>query len=165
MAHGQESVLLTAVLDSWDRNCRVLLNLLRLIPDRGFDACIMEGSPTVSQMLSHMHHERMVSVFENVPEHAGAVPETEWRHESDPDRLAELLRESGSKVRDAVVGRLEADRPLDRDFAHPIHLLQFLTFHEGYHHGQIKSALKAAGCSISDAEAGPLTRGSGGPGR
>jgi hypothetical protein len=32
-----------------------------------------------------------------------------------------------------------------------------LIFHEGYHHGQIKLALKAAGRPLSDQDAGPLT--------
>jgi uncharacterized damage-inducible protein DinB len=39
----------------------------------------------------------------------------------------------------------------------PIHLVEFLVFHEGYHHGQIKLALKAAGRPVSDDVAGPLT--------
>lgn len=152
MPQGQDSALLAAVLDSWDRNCRVLINLLRLIPAHALDSRITEGSPTVSQMFSHMHHERMISVLENAPECAGEVPEDEWKHEADPDRLCESAR----RVRDAVVGRLEADWPLDREYAHPIQLLQFLTFHEGYHHGQIRSALRSAGCPIADDDAGPV---------
>jgi uncharacterized damage-inducible protein DinB len=107
-------------------------------------------------MFSHMHHERMVSVFENAPEFAGQVPAEEWGHERDANRISELLQESGRRVRDAVAGRIEANRPLDRDFAHPIQLIQFLIFHDGYHRGQIKSALKTAGCPIADADAGPL---------
>jgi hypothetical protein len=98
----------------------------------------------------------MVSVAENAPEYAGPVPSEEWGNEGDPGRLAELLRESAARVRSAVSGRVRANRPLDRDFAHPIQLFVFLTFHEGYHHGQIKSALKSAGCPIADADAGPL---------
>lgn len=97
-------------------------------------------------------YERMVSVFENAPEWAGQVPAEEWSSERDAHRIARMLDESGKRVRDAVKGRVEADRSLDRDFAHPIQLLQFLIFHEGYHHGQIKLALKAAGCPIADAD-------------
>jgi uncharacterized damage-inducible protein DinB len=156
MTGEQEPRWLDAVLDSWDRNSRVLLNLLRLIPVHGLDARVREGSPTVSQMFSHMHHERMVSVLENAPEYAGQVPAEEWSHERDADRIAEMLRESSKRVRDAVKGRVESNRALDRDFAHPIQLVQFLIFHEGYHHGQIKSALKSAGCPIPDADTGPL---------
>lgn len=149
--------LLEAVLDSWEKNCRVLLNLLSLIPVRGLEARLREGSPTVSQMFSHLHHERMVSVFENAPEYAGPIPEQEWRYEADPLQIATRLQESGQLVKAAVMGRFQANQPLDRDYAHPIQLLQFLTFHEGYHHGQIKSALRSAGCPISDEAAGPMT--------
>jgi uncharacterized damage-inducible protein DinB len=156
MTNELESRLLDAVLDSWDRSNRALLNLLGLIPNHGLDARIREGSPTVSQMFSHMHHERMVSVFENAPECAGQVPAEEWGHERDANRISELLEESAKRVRDAVAGRIKANRTLDRDFAHPIKLIQFLIFHDGYHHGQIKSALKSAGCPIADADAGPV---------
>ena len=149
--------LLEAVLDSWDRNNTILLNLLRAVPTGGLAARAMEGSPTVSEMFTHMNHERMVSVLENCPECAGQVPEREWINERDADRIAQMLHESGRRVRDAVKGRIEADQALDCDFSHPVQLVQFLIFHEGYHHGQIKLALKAAGCPITDNEAGPLT--------
>lgn len=149
--------LLHALLDSWDRSNTVLVNLLRAIPDGGLEARAMAGSPTVAEMFTHMHHERMVSVLENAPEHAGEVPAQEWSPERDPQRIAQMLEESAGRVREAVKGRTEAGRDLDLGFAHPVQLVQFLIFHEGYHHGQIKLALKAAGCPIADADAGPLT--------
>ena len=149
--------MLDAMLDAWDRNNTTLLNLLGAITNEGLDARAMAGSPTVSEMLTHMHHERMVSVLETAPECAGQVPAKEWSPERDASRIAQMLHESARRVRDAVKGRVESDRGLDSDFAHPIQLLQFLIFHEGYHHGQIKLALKAAGRPIADDEAGPLT--------
>lgn len=157
MNASDDRPLLDAVLNGWERANAVLLNLLRAIPRDRLDARAMDGSPTVAEMFTHMHHERMISVFENAPEHAGPVPTREWDPEPDPERIAGLLLESGRRVRAAVEGRTTAGRSLDREFAHPIHLIQFLTFHEGYHHGQIKLALKAAGAPMPDAEAGPLT--------
>ena len=88
---------------------------------------------------------------------ARAVPPTEWAVEGDPDRIARMLTESAATVREAVSGRVLAGRDLERNFGHPILLLQLLLWHEGYHHGQIKLALKLAGCPIGDEEAGPLT--------
>src|SRR5690242_1309967 len=85
----------------------------------------------------------MVSVLEEAPEFAGVVPEAEWIFEPDPDRIAQLLNESATRVRHAVQSRVEAGRDLDLNFDHPIHLLQLLIFHEGYHHGQVKLALKS----------------------
>ena len=153
--NGQQ--VLDAVVDGWNRNNLALVNLLRAIPAGGLDARAMAGSPTVAEMFTHMHHERMVSVQENVPESAVVVPAQEWVHEQDVERIAAMLLDSAVAVRESVVARVRAGRPLDKDFAHPIQLIQFLIFHEGYHHGQIKLALKAAGCAISDAAAGPLT--------
>lgn len=149
--------LLEALLDSWDRNNTILINLLRAIPAGGLEARAMEGSPSVSEMFTHLHHERMVSVFEEASEFAGNVPDEEWLVEHDPDRIAQMLNDSAKRVRDAVKGRVEAGRDLDLNYDHPILLIQLLIFHESYHHGQIKLALKMAGRPMTDDEAGPLT--------
>ena len=149
--------ILGALLDSWDRNNTVLVNLLGALPDQGLKAKITESSRSVSEMFMHMHHERMVSVAEEAPEIGANVPDQEWVFESNADRIAQLLNESAKAVRNAVKSRVEAGRALELNYAHPIHLIQFLIFHEGYHHGQIKSALKVAGHPLSDDIAGPLT--------
>jgi uncharacterized damage-inducible protein DinB len=151
--------LLDMILDSWDRNNAILVNLLRALPKGALTARALATSPSVAEMFTHMYHERMVSVLENAPEFAGNVPEREWVAERDSARIELQLHESASRVRAAVKGRVEAGENMDLDFAHPIHLLQLLIFHEGYHHGQIKLALKAAGCPISDKEIGPVTWG------
>jgi uncharacterized damage-inducible protein DinB len=44
-------------------------------------------------------------------------------------------------------------------YDHPILLLQHMLWHEGYHHDQIKLALKLAGHPLTDKEAGPVTWG------
>jgi uncharacterized damage-inducible protein DinB len=48
---------------------------------------------------------------------------------------------------------------MDRHYDHPILLLQHMLWHEGYHHGQMKLALKLAGRPLADEDAGPLTWG------
>lgn len=149
--------LLEALLDSWDRNNAIMLNLLRALPEGGLDVKAIESSPSVAQQFAHVHHERLVSVFEEAPEHARNVPEEEWMAERDPDRIAEMLNDSARAVRDAVRGRVLAGRDLDLNYDHPILLIQLLLWHEGYHHGQIKLALKVAGRPLTDDEAGPVT--------
>ena len=156
MNPASEPGLLDAVLDCWERNNAVLINLLRAIPEDGLQARALPGSPTAGQMYAHLHHERMVSVLENAPEHAGVIPAEEWRAEHDRQRIHEWLVESCQRVRAAVLSRIQSGRGLDKDFAHPIQLIPFLIFHESYHHGQIKLALKAAGSAIPDKVAGPL---------
>jgi hypothetical protein len=60
---------------------------------------------------------------------------------------------------DAVKSRVEAGREMNLHYDHPILLLQHMIWHEGYHHGQIKLALKLAGHPITDEQAGPITWG------
>jgi len=149
--------MLDVVLDSWDRANTILVNLLAALPEGGLQARAMEGSPSVGEMFAHMHHERMISVLEEAPEFAGVVPEQEWTGDDDPTRIAARLVESARRVRDAVKSRVESGKALDRNYDHPILLIQLLLFHESYHHGQIKLALKAAGRPLDDDTAGPLT--------
>lgn len=69
----------------------------------------------------------------------------------------ELLNVSAKAVRDAVRGRLASGREMNLHYDHPILMLQHLIWHEGYHHGQIKLALKLAGQPFDDEQIGPLT--------
>ncbi|MBI2515465.1 MAG: damage-inducible protein DinB [Opitutae bacterium] len=151
--------LLEALLDSWDRNNTILVNLLHALPPGGLEVRAMAGSPTVAEMLTHMHFVRLVFVQEDAPELARELPEREWVPERDSSRIARMLHESSRAVRDAVQGRLAAGRSMDLHYDHPVLLLQHMIWHEGYHHGQIKLALELAGCALSDETAGPLTWG------
>ena len=87
------------------------------------------------------------------------MPEEEWVVERDPDRIAQMLNESAKVVRDAVRSRVEAGRDMNLHVDHPILLLQHMLWHEGYHHGQMKLALKVAGHPLTDKEARPVTWG------
>jgi len=117
-----------------------------------------DTSPSVASLFNHIHYVRLVFVAEDAPEFAKPVrDEDEWSDESDRDRLAQLLNESARVVRDAVKGRIEAGRAMDLHYDHPVLLLQHMIWHEGYHHGQIKLALKAAGLPIANKDAGPGT--------
>ena len=149
--------LLEALLDYWDRYNAILLNLLRALPPGALEARALPDSPSVAQLFTHIHYVRFAFVAEDAPEFAQQFPEDQWRDERDPDRLAQLLDVSARAVRLAVKSRIEADQHMDLHYDHPVLFLQHMLWHEGYHHGQIKLALKAAGCPISDAEAGPLT--------
>ena len=159
MSNAADKPLLAALLDSWDHNNTILLNLLRIIPEGGLDARALQGSPSVVQLFTHIHYVRLVFVLEDAPEFARDMPKEEWVEEHDRDRIAKMLNDSAKAVRDAVKARVEAGRDTDLHYEHPILLLQHMIWHEGYHHGQIKLALKIAGHPITDEEAGPLTWG------
>ena len=159
MSDAQDQHLLEALLDSWDRNNTILLNLLRAVPDGGLEARAMEGSSSIAEMFTHIHFVRLVFVLEDAPEFARDLPKEEWAAERDRGRIAQMLDESAKAVRDAVKSRVETGQDMNLHYDHPILLLQHMLWHEGYHHGQIKLALKAAGRPLSDEQAGPLTWG------
>jgi uncharacterized damage-inducible protein DinB len=157
MSNALGQNLLEVLLDSWDRNNTITVNLLRAIPNANMEARAMQDSPSVAELFGHIHYVRLVFVAEDVPELAVEVPGQEWTAEPDPDRMAQLLNDSAKAVRDAVKSRVEAGREMNVHYDHPILLLQHMIWHEGYHHGQIKLALKLSGHAISNEVAGPIT--------
>jgi uncharacterized damage-inducible protein DinB len=159
MTDAPDSRLLSALLDSWDRNNTIMVNLLRALPEGGLEAKATEDSPSVAQLFTHIHYVRLVLVFEDAPELARSMPKEEWAAERDRDRIAQMLNDSANAVRDAVRSRLDTGRDMDVHYDHPILLLQHMLWHEGYHHGQMKLALKMTGLGIADEIAGPVTRG------
>jgi uncharacterized damage-inducible protein DinB len=159
MSGAQNESLLPAVLDSWDRNNAILINLLRLVPEGGFEVRAMEGSPSVAELFMHMHFVRLVFISEDAPDLAVEVPRDEWSDERDPDRIAQMLNDSARAVREAVRSRVEAGKEMVMHYDHPILFLQHMIWHEGYHHGQIKLALKLTGQQLADQEVGRGTWG------
>jgi uncharacterized damage-inducible protein DinB len=157
MSNARDQNLLEALLDSWDRNNTILVNLLRALPKGGLEVRAMEGSPWVGEMFSHMHFVRLVFVSEDAPEFATKLPDKEWVIERDSARMVQMLNESAKLVRDAVKRRVQTREDMNLHYDHPILFLQHMIWHEGYHHGQIKLALKLAGLPISNGEAGPVT--------
>ncbi len=161
MPTSSDQNLLDALLDSWDRNNTILVNLLRALPEGGLETRAMDGSPSIAQLFTHIHYVRLVFVFEDAPEFAPQFgkgpPKEEWLAERDPDRIAQMLNESAKVLRDAVKGRVQAGRDMNLHYDHPILLLQHMLWHEGYHHGQIKLALKLAGRPLTNEIAGPIT--------
>ena len=149
--------LLEALLDSWDRNNTILVNLLRAVPEGALDARAVEGSMPVAEMFLHIHGGRLFVLSEDAPEFAGEPLKKGWRETRDPDRIAEMLNDSARAIREAVKDRVETGKQMLVRYDHPILLLQHMVWHEGYHHGQIKLALKAIGRPLDDEEIGRVT--------
>jgi len=152
-----EEDILATILDSWDRNNAITIGLLRLLPDDAIDIRAAEDSPTAGELFMHMHYVRLVFVEENAPEFGKTQPDDEWRAERDRGRIEQMLNESAKAVRNAAKHFIETAREMPRHYDHPVLMLQHLVWHEGYHHGQIKLALKRAGRAIDDDTAGAVT--------
>ena len=149
--------LLDALLDSWNRNNRILVNLLRAIPEDALDLRPVSTSPSILGLFAHMHYCRLIFLKEDVPELARPMPDGEWRAERDREVVVARLNDSAAAMRDAVVARLASGKPMDTHYDHPILFLQHMIWHEGYHHGQIKLTLKLAGQPFDDEDIGLVT--------
>jgi hypothetical protein len=55
MSRTHDQSLLDALLDSWDRNNTILLNLLSALPEGGLEARSLGGSPSVAELFTHIH--------------------------------------------------------------------------------------------------------------
>ena len=100
--------LLEALLDSWDRNNRILVNLLRAIPEDALDLRPMSDSPSIRGLFAHIHYCRLIFLQEDVPELARPMPDGEWRTERDRVVIVARLNVSAAAMRDAVVARLQS---------------------------------------------------------
>lgn len=159
MPDARDQSLLKALLDSWDRNNTILVNLLRALPKDSLELKATESSPSMAQLFTHIHYVRLVFISEDAPDFPVEVPKQEWQAERDPNRIAQMLNGSAKAVREVVQSRIESDRDMILHYDHPILFLQHMIWHEGYHHGQIKLALKLTGHALVDEKAGPLTWG------
>jgi len=74
----------------------------------------MLARPTVASLFRHMHHERLCSVLENVPESGGAEPEGEWREElieiGPEPRLERPIRVTATIVTGLVTDGIRSSR-------------------------------------------------------
>ena len=59
--------MLDALLDSWDRNNIITVNLLRSVPPDAMDLKPADGSPSIAQLFMHMHYVRLIFVEEDAP--------------------------------------------------------------------------------------------------
>ena len=154
---SENESLVSTLLESWDRNNVILTNLLQALPEHALDARATENSPSVGEMFGHVHYVRLVFISEDAPEFAQTLPDEEWFVERDRAHMAQMLSDSAKAVGNAVKSRVESSREMNLHYDHPVLFLQHMIWHEGYHHGQIKLALKLTNQPISDEQAGPLT--------
>src|SRR5258708_12376449 len=94
MSRTHDQSLLEALLDSWDRNNTILLNLLRALPEGGLEARVMGGSPSVAELFTHIHYVRLVFISEDAPEFAKDLPEEEWMDQRHPDRPPQIRNQT-----------------------------------------------------------------------
>ena len=157
MTNSPDPSLLGALLDGWERNNAITINLLRAVPDEAMDLRPIDTSPSIAQLFAHMDYCRLIFVVEDAPEFAREMRNNQWKAERDRARLEWMFNDSAAAVRDAVKDRIETGRAMQRHYDHPLLMLQHMIWHEGYHQGQIKLTLKLAGRPLIDDDIGLRT--------
>ncbi len=153
------NALLEALLDSYTRNNIILLNLLKALPQGTMDAKALSGSATIAVQFSHIHQTRLFWLEQVAPKFSEGLSSLFQEQddarvpEYDLQKIATALDDSAKAVNNAVKKHIETNSPMKGEHAsydHPILFLQHMLWHEGYHVGQIKLALKAEGHILSD---------------
>ena len=141
-----------ALLDSWDRQCRIVSATASLIDETNRCAKPSEDGWGLDAQLAHMHGVRKYFLSQVAPGHAAgltsAYADKEGTPLADLDAIKACLEASGRAIRDAVAEGLEAGGPMAGGhvfYDNPVLFLQHMVWHDGWHVGLIFLALRLNG--------------------
>lgn len=142
-----------ALLDSWDRNCKIVNAVATRIDESNRHAKPSEDGWTLDAQLAHMHNTRKFWLKQVAPEYAATLGRSYADDEGTPiadlSELKRYLNDSGVTIREAVGDALkEGVHPMVGEHArydNPLLLMQHLLWHDGWHVGLIMLALRLNG--------------------
>lgn len=142
-----------ALLDSWDRQCRIVNAVASLIDDSNRKAKPSEDGWPLDAQLAHIHNTRKFWLKQVAPSYAEPLGRSYADDEGTPiadlDELKKLVRDSGVAVGAAVRDALKSGvKPMVSEhvtYDNPILLLQHMVWHDGWHVGLIFLALRLNG--------------------
>ena len=138
-----------ALFDSWDRQCRIVTAVALRIDDTNRHAKPSLDSMTIEDHVLHICKVRRYWLTKVSPDHGAELSakfnEELAAREHGLPTLVKLLELSTAAVRHGVQARLAlGDEPVG-GYAHPVHFLQHMIWHEGWHIGLIFLGLRIAG--------------------
>ena len=142
-----------ALLDSWDRQCKIVNAVATLVNEENRKVKPSEDGWSLDQQLAHMHNTRKFWLLQVAPQHAEklgkAYADNQGTPIADLDAIKSYLKASGDAVRDAVKEGLEkGNEPMKGEHAtydNPVLLLEHMVWHDGWHVGLIFLALRLNG--------------------
>jgi len=144
--------LIEALLDSWDRQCRIVDAVATLIDEGNRHVLPSEDGWSLDRHLAHMHGVRRFFLSQVAPEHAAALTsasaDTEGSPLADLDAIKACLVASGKAVRAAVKEALEKGGPMAGEhvvYDNGVLFLQHMVWHDGWHVGLIFLGLRLNG--------------------
>ena len=140
------------LLDSWDRQCRIVNSVASLIDDTNRHVKPSDDGMTLDRQLAHMHGVRRYFLSQVAPNHAAGLTSASADKEGTPladlDAIKACLTASGLAVREAVREGLEKGGPMAGGnvvYDNAVLFLQHMVWHDGWHVGLIFLALRLNG--------------------
>lgn len=144
-----------ALLDSWDRQVRIVTNLANAVTEDVKDATSGEGEWPIGQHLCHIHLVRYDWLGQVDPQAIIDLPKTwaqvdgDWVLSNDLDEIRSALDQSAARIRSVMAEKLSQPGKAG-PYDHPVLFLQHMIWHEGWHVGSIIRTLRAAAKEPSD---------------
>lgn len=139
----------TALLDSWDRQCRIVSSVASLVDEANRSVRPSPDGWPLDAQLAHIHQVRRYWLSRFSPKHAeglGRVFKDGWENPIDDlGAIKSELDRSAKAVRDAVAEGIEAGGAPAGGYDHPVIFLQHMVWHEGWHVGLLMLGLRVAG--------------------
>lgn len=139
--------LATAILESWDRNRRIVKAVADRIDDTNRNALPSPDGWPIIEHLAHIHEVRRFHLDQLDEDGANSLPRPSASGYEDLDLnvLRGMLDESAGAVRKAMKEALDEGRVQCGGYDHPLFFLEHLIWHEGWHIALIFLALRLAG--------------------
>lgn len=141
-----------ALLDSWDRQCRIVNAVASLIDEENRHVKPSEDGWSLDAHLAHMHGVRRFFLSQVASERAAgletAYADKEGTPLADLNAIKACLAASGKAVREAVQDGLKKGGPMAGEhvvYDNPVLFLQHMVWHDGWHVGLIFLGLRLNG--------------------
>jgi uncharacterized damage-inducible protein DinB len=143
-----------ALLDSWDRQCRIVKAVASRIDESNRHVKPSEDGWPLDHQLAHIHLVRRFWLSKVAPERAALVGESYidgWKTPiTDLDAIKGLLGVSAVAVKEAVRELIANGTEAVGGYDNPVLFLQHMVWHEGWHVGLIYLGLRLAGQEPTD---------------
>jgi uncharacterized damage-inducible protein DinB len=141
-----------ALLESWDRQCRIVQAVASRIDESNRHVKPSEDGWPLDLHLAHVHFVRRGWLSQFSPKHGEGLGKAaiDGKPLDSLDEIRGHLEASGKAVREAVREGLENGVGASGGYDHPVFFLQHMVWHEGWHVGLLFLGLRVAGQEPTD---------------